>query len=62
MKAAARRGTSPSEELLPFQFRDEFGDVVPCLKPSRCPCDSPCQRVLLGRYPLNTDARSETEQ
>jgi hypothetical protein len=50
MKAVTHRGASPADGLLPFQFRDEFGDVVPCLKPGPCPCDDPCQRMknMLG--------------
>ncbi len=25
---------------------DEYGTPAPCLKPSPCPCDDPCQRAL----------------
>ena len=43
-----------SEERKPFQLPDKYGDLVPRLKPSRCPCDDPCQRVRNGDYDRDT--------
>jgi hypothetical protein len=46
-KAAVSVEQSDAKPMKSFQFKDQYGDVVPCLKPAPCPCDDPCTRVRL---------------